>query len=316
MGQPPVQTKHKMTGFIQELLLNYVLGVSDMAWVESLQKAINFMEEHLLDNIKIEDIAYEANASPFHFQRTFAILTDLTISDYIRRRRLTLAAEELLRTDVRIIDLAYKYGYDTPEAFTKAFRRQHGVSPSEARKGIGKLQSYNRLVIQVSLKGVEPMNYRIVEKDAFQIVGIKRSFSYANGENQIGIPKLWDEVNSDGTCDLIASYNNGPVKGVLGVCVVDEASKQTQQMDYWVATAYEGEKPEKFLQREIPASKWAVFEVHGPMPLAMHRVWKQIFSEWFPSSGYVHAGTPELEVYSDEDAANADYYSEIWIPVV
>lgn len=287
-----------------------------MAWVESLQKAINYIEEHLLDNIKIDDIANEANASPFHFQRTFAILTDLTISDYLRRRRLTLAAEELLRTDLKIIDLAYKYGYDTPEAFTKAFRRQHGVSPSEARKGVGKLQSYNRLVIQVSLKGVEPMNYRIVEKDAFQIVGIKRSFSFANGENQIGIPKLWDEVNADGTCDLIASYNNGAVKGVLGVCVVDETGKQTQQMDYWVATAYEGEKPEKLLQREIPASKWAVFEVHGPMPLAMHRVWKQIFSEWFPSSGYVHAGTPELEVYTDEDSTNADYYSEIWIPVV
>ena len=122
-------------------------------------------------------------------------------------------------------------------------------------------------------------------------------------------------MNADGTCDSIAQLNNGPVNGVLGVCVVDETSKQTQQMDYWIATAYEGDKREDLLQREIPASKWAVFEVHGPMPEAMHRVWKQIFSEWFPSSGYEHAGTPELEVYPMEDASNSDYYSEIWIPV-
>lgn len=286
-----------------------------MAWVESLQKAINYMEDHLLDEIKIEDIAFQANASSFHFQRTFSVLTNVSVGDYLRRRRLTLAAEELLRTEEKVIDIANKYGYDTPEAFTKAFRRQHGVSPSEARKGIGKLQSYNRLVIQVSLKGVEPMKYSIIEKEAFQIVGIKRSYSFANGENQIGIPKLWNEVNADGTCDSIAQLNNGPVNGVLGVCVVDETSKQTQQMDYWIATAYEGDKREDLLQREIPASKWAVFEVHGPMPEAMHRVWKQIFSEWFPSSGYEHAGTPELEVYPMEDASNSDYYSEIWIPV-
>ena len=271
------------------------------------------MEEHLLDEIKIEDIAYEANASPFHFQRIFLILTDLSISDYLRRRRLTIAAEELLRTNERIIDLAYKYGYDTPEAFTKAFRRQHGVSPSEARKGVGKLQSYNRLVIQVSLKGVEPMKYKMIETDSFQIVGIKRSFSFANGENQIGIPKLWDEVNADGTCDLIASLNNGPVKGVLGVCIV--ASKEAKQMDYWVAASHEGEKPDHLLQLEIPASKWAVFEVHGAMPHAIQNVWKQIFSEWFPSNGFEHAGTPEFEVYFEDDANSPDCYSEIWIPV-
>ena len=147
-----------------------------MAWVESLQKAINYMEDHLLDEIKIEDIAFQANASSFHFQRTFSVLTNVSVGDYLRRRRLTLAAEELLRTEEKVIDIANKYGYDTPEAFTKAFRRQHGVSPSEARKGIGKLQSYNRLVIQVSLKGVEPMKYSIIEKEAFQIVGIKRSY--------------------------------------------------------------------------------------------------------------------------------------------
>src|SRR5690606_11626680 len=135
-------------------------------WLESLQNAIDYMEEHLLEKLSIEDIARSANASPFHFQRTFSILTDSTVSDYIRRRRLTLAAEEVSRTNTKIIDLAYKYGYDTPDAFTKAFRKQHSVSLSDVRKGIGKLQSYSRLVIQVSLKGAKPVNYRIVDKES------------------------------------------------------------------------------------------------------------------------------------------------------
>jgi AraC family transcriptional regulator len=285
-----------------------------MAWIEALQKAIDYMEEHLLDEITVEDIAKQANSSPFHFQRTFAILTDLSVGEYLRRRRLSLAAGELCSSDARIIDLALKYGYDTPEAFTKAFRRQHGISPSEARKYTGKLKSYSRLGIQVSLKGAEPMQYRVVEQEAFKVVGIKEEFSYANGENLAGIPNMWDRANQDGTCDFLLCKNNGPVKGVLGVCV-DQSKVQEKQMDYWVAAAYDGETPDGYLKMEIPASKWAIFEVHGPMPEAMQNVWKQIFTEWFPSSGFEHAGTPELEVYTAGNSADQDYYSEVWIPV-
>ncbi len=286
-----------------------------MAWVESLQKSIDYMEEHLFEHVTIERIAKQANASPFHFQRTFAILTDMSVGEYLRKRRLTLAAEELTRTNVKVIDLSHKYGYDTPEAFSKAFRRQHGVTPSEARKSIGKLQSYNRLMIQVSLKGAKPMKYRIVEKNSFQIVGIKREYSLLNEENLKGIPVFWKEVNEDGTNDVLFSLNNGTIKGVLGVCVTDNDVKSTQTMDYWIATTYDGDVPEGLAEFEIPSSKWAVFEVHGAMPQSMQNTWKQIFSEWFPSSGYEHAGTPELEVYSDDDPFNPNLYSEIWIPV-
>jgi AraC family transcriptional regulator len=286
-----------------------------MAWIESLQKAIDYMEEHLLDNLTIEEIAKQANASPFHFQRTFALLTDISVGEYLRRRRLTLAARELTGTDRKIIDIAHKYGYDTPEAFAKAFRRQHGLTPSEARKCKGKLKSYNRLMIQVSLKGAEPMQYKIVERDRFQVVGIKREFSFCDGENLVGIPLFWQKVNEDGTDDLLFKLNNGQIKGVLGVCVDKSDARSEKMMDYWIATEYEGDTPNGLLKLEIPASKWAVFEVHGPMPHAMQQAWKQIFSEWFPSSGYEHAGTPELEVYTDEDPSSPDLYSEIWIPV-
>ncbi|MFF2448257.1 effector binding domain-containing protein [Neobacillus sp. NPDC058068] len=286
-----------------------------MGWVESLQRAIDYMEEHLLEPLSMERIAKQANVSIFHFQRTFSILTDITVADYIRRRRLTLAAQELSNTSSKVIDVALKYGYDTPEAFTKAFRRQHGITPSLARNYTGKLKSYNRLMIQVSLKGADPMNYKIIERDSFQVVGVKREFSCVNGENLIGIPKMWDDVHADGTNDRLVKLNKGEINGIVGVCV-DKSSYQSEPLiDYWIAVEYNGETPDGFMQLEIPASKWVVFEVHGAMPDAIQKVWKQISSEWFPSNQYTPAGTPELEVYFDGDPWSPDYYSEIWIPL-
>ncbi|WP_332645288.1 AraC family transcriptional regulator [Lysinibacillus sp. 54212] len=284
-----------------------------MNWIESIQKAINFIEENLLEEITLEHIATEANSSLFHFQRTFTILTDMSITDYIRRRRLTIAAQELMSTDTKIIYLALKYGYESPEAFTKAFRKQHNVTPSKARKKQGTLQAFNRLVIQVKLKGAEPMKYKIVEKEKFQVVGMKRTYNWEKGENTNGIPLFWDEINGAGMDKKLIKLNNGEINGVLGVCVSDKNNKAL--IDYWIAVDHEGDVPENMLSIEIPSSKWVVFEVHGPMPEAMQNTWKQIYSEWFPSNPYEPAGTPELEVYSDEDPYKPDLYSEIWIPI-
>ncbi|WP_173917168.1 effector binding domain-containing protein [Halobacillus sp. Marseille-Q1614] len=283
-----------------------------MTMVESLQKAINYMENNLTENISMENIAKEANMSLYHFQRTFSVLTDISAGDYLRRRRLTLAAQELSRTHHKVIDIAYKYGYETPESFSKAFRKQHGVSPKEARTFSGKLTSYNRLIIQVNLKGAEPMQYRIIEKEGFHIVGVKEKFSLENGENEEGITKMWKRANSDGTSENIIKFSNHMINGWLGVCVGEPEGKH---MDYWIAVTSDEEVPEGFQTREIPAAKWAVFGVHGAMPHAIQSAWKQIFSEWFPSSGYEHAPSPELEVYGEGDPYSEDYYSEIWIPV-
>ncbi|WP_096186568.1 AraC family transcriptional regulator [Evansella halocellulosilytica] len=287
-----------------------------MGWVESIQKAIDYMEKNLLEELTIERIAKEANSSVFHFQRTFSILTNMSVAEYLRGRRLTLAAQELASTNTRIIDLAYKYGYDTPEAFSKAFRRQHGMKPSEVRKNIGELKSYNRLIIQVNLKGAEPMKYRIVERESFQVVGIKREFSCINGENLREIPKFWNAAHKEGTDEALFKLNSGNIKGVLGVCVDKSAKSNGDEIEYWIATEYSGEElPSGFSRLEIPASKWGVFEVHGPMPDSMQNSWKKIFSEWFPSNNYEHAGTPELEVYTSKDPSNPNLYSEIWIPL-
>jgi AraC family transcriptional regulator len=158
------------------------------------------------------------------------------------------------------------------------------------------------------------MNYKIIERDSFQVIGIKREFSCANGENLTEIPKMWADVHADGTNDLLLQLNNGEINGVLGVCV-DKRDTQQQLMDYWIATEHNGDTPEGLLNLEIPPSKWGVFEVQGPMPEAIQKVWKQIYSEWFPSSHYKHAGTPNLEVYFAGDPWGTDYYSEIWIPL-
>jgi AraC family transcriptional regulator len=285
-----------------------------MNWVESLQKAIDYMEQHLLEDIHMNSIAKQANTSSFHFQRIFSILTGITISEYLRRRRLTLAAEALSKSNCKIIDIAFKYGYETPEAFTKAFRKQHGITPSEARNHVGKLNSYNRLTIQVNLKGAEPMKYQIVEREEFQVIGVKREFTLRNEVNSVEIPKMWNEMHENGIDDFLFQLNNGEIEGVLGVCV-DKSDTKPNLIDYWVATEYNGEIPRKFLSLTIPAAKWAVFEVHGPMPDAMTKAWKTIFSEWFPSSGYKYTGAPELEVYTDDDPSNPNLYSEIWIPI-
>ncbi|SFF57098.1 transcriptional regulator, AraC family [Halobacillus alkaliphilus] len=285
-----------------------------MTLVDSLQRSIDYMENHILEDISVEAVANHADMSVFHFQRMFTLLTEVPVAEYLRKRRLTLAAHELSKTSLKVIEIALKYGYDTPESFAKAFKKQHGITPREAKCYTGKVQSYNRLVIQVNVKGAEPMVYHMVEKGPIQVVGMKRELSCENGENQRVIPKLWEQVNEDGTSEELNKLNDGDIQGLLGVCV-DKSHVQANLMDYWIAAAHKGEMPEHFSNLELPASKWAVFEVHGPMPLSIQKVWKQIYSEWFPSSGYEHAGTPDLEVYSADDPFSKDYYSEIWIPV-
>ncbi len=280
-----------------------------MKWVEAIQKTIQYMEEHLLEPLTVDQIAAQAHMSAFHFQRIFHLMTDVTVAEYIRRRRLTLAAHELLQGDRKIMDLAFKYGYDTPESFSKAFRRQHGITPSETRKSGATVQSYNRLVIQVHLQGAEPMKHHIVEQEAFSITGIKQRFSYVDGQHLQGIGNMWEEAYNSGLEDRILALNDGVIPGLLGVCV-DQAEIQDKQMEYWIATTYKGEQPEGLSTLTFPASKWVVFEVEEPMPQGIQRLWKRIVGEWFPSNSYEHAWLPELEVYRGMNQP-----PQIWIPI-
>lgn len=285
-----------------------------MTLVESLQKAIEFMENHLQEEISIGDIARQAHLSPSHFQRTFGILTDTTVSEYLRRRRLTKAAHELYNTDRKIIDIAYTYGYKTPESFSKAFLKQHGITPSEARKGNGNLQSYNRLTIQVNLKGAEPMNYQIVERDAFQIVGVKKNIDCNEQYNQSEeIGHFWGEVGQNGLIERLLHVNNGEISGLIGATV--DYNNETNQIEYWIAAESTTDSPNDLSSYNIPSAKWIIFEAIGPVIEAVPKTWKRIYSEWFPSNGYEHSGAPSLEVYKSPDPTSPNAKTEIWIPV-
>ncbi|MBS4207326.1 AraC family transcriptional regulator [Bacillus sp. FJAT-50079] len=275
--------------------------------------SIEHIERNLDNELVIEDVAAVAFMSKFHFQRMFKMLTGYTVSEYIRNRRMTVATQKLIHSKSKVIDIAMKYGYESPESFTKAFRKVHGISPSDARKKSTSLKAYPKLSFQIQIKGDVEMDYKIVEKDSLKVIGKSIRTSTIGGENNRKIAAFWMESNQNGFTEHLAK-NCGPL-GLIGICL--DFDKEQENLTYLIGAEKNIEQiPVDWEEREIPAATWAVFPVHGAMPEAMPRVWGRIFSEWFPSTGYEHAGGPEMEVYlSDTDPYSEDYYSEIWIPV-
>jgi AraC family transcriptional regulator len=276
-----------------------------MDWVESLNRALDYIEDNLCGDITCGDVASHVFISSSHLQRAFVLLTGLTIGEYIRNRRLTLAGQELAGGGTKVVDVALKYGYDTPESFSKAFSRFHGVSPGQARKDGASLRSYNRLAIKIIMEGGTFMDYRIEKKEAFNAIVKARMF----GENSDKeIPAFWDEYFAQGLHKQIA--------GAMGVCgEVMEGGKFMYGIgcpEEWL----KGENyPEGFESWAIPAATWAIFKCVGPMPDSIQDMWKRIYSEWLPQSKYEIVPGHYFEYYTEGDTASADYISEIWIPI-
>jgi AraC family transcriptional regulator len=244
------------------------------------------------------------------------VIIGMTPAEYVRRRRLTLAARELTSTNVKVIDLALKYGYDSPDSFTRAFRNIHGVTPKAARTSGVKLAAFPRISFRVELKGGNDMDYTIIEKPAFPIAVTKKKFTTAKGQNFIRIPKWWDEFLKSPDCARMASLTGnkaGSITGssMLGVCFADE---RPVEFYYGIAVELPENTPAKpFEKMEIPAATWAVFDCTLP---SIQDVTKRIFSEWFPSTGYEHDAKPELEIYFPEDPRSKVMHCQVWIPVV
>ena len=223
-----------------------------------------------------------------------------------------MAAIELQNSSAKVIDLALKYGYDSPASLARAFQALHGVTPARAKQSGVTLRAYPRISFQISIKGVSAMNYRIEEKPAFRMVGTKERVNMVNGENFRRVPQFWNEVCRDGRGAQIAACSKEKPQYVYGVCAV----MGEESFDYLIASMSDQEPPQGMEALEVPACTWAIFECVGAIPAAIQEVTQRIFTEWFPSSGYEHAEAPELEWYSVGDSSQMDYRSEIWMPVV
>jgi len=282
----------------------------DMNWNESISRAIEYIENNLTNGISIENIANCLYISPFYFQKGFSMLCGYEVGEYIRNRRLTLAAYELLHTDKKIIDIALKYGYDSPDSFTKAFTRFHGSTPTLVRRG-GKIKEFAPLKINIMLKGGYTMEYKIEEKEAFKVIGLKDSFKYETANQEI--PRMWEMFFMKNVFSKIKPKYAINIDNDMG----------SNEFDYIIGDDYSStlKIPKDFEIMEIPKFTWVVFSCIGPSSVKIQETNKKIFKEWLPSSNeYEIAARYNIEMYANPaDYKNGTddekYYYEIWIPI-
>ena len=279
-----------------------------MEWIERLNEAMGYMEEHLADEIDMEKLGKIACCSSYHFQRMFTYMAGVPLSEYIRRRKMSLAAVDLQGKDRKIIDVAAKYGYSSPTAFNRAFQSVHGIAPSAVKNEGVSVKSFPPIQFKITVKGVEEMNYRIETKDAFRITGVSVPLNKDIEKNFAVIPSKWQEIARDGTLQKLLGMMDTEPMGVLGVSTCND----TEPWRYYIAvsTKKTGEDLEEYM---VPAATWAIFPGEGTNQ-SIQELERRIVTEWLPTSGYEYGNAPDVEVYLNPDPQNAKY--EVWIPVV
>lgn len=284
--------------------------------LSSMNNALAYIEENLTEDIDYREISKIAYCSEYHFKRMFSFLSGISLSEYIRRRRLTLAALDLKDSDLRIIDVAVKYGYSSADSFSRAFHSMHGILPSEARSENTQLKAYPRMTFQLSIKGGCEMNYRIVEKESFKLVGFKKrvpiTFNGVNPEIALMCERLTTEVIKQ-----LKALSNVEPTGIISASTNFSEGRMEEkgELDHYIGVATSGNETAEFDVLKINASTWAVFESIGPFPETLQDIWGRIYSEWFSSSGYEAVEGPEILWNESRDTRNPKYRSEIWIPV-
>lgn len=273
-------------------------------WNEGIANAIAYIEENLTEDIDLNKVAEKACVSGFYFQKIFKVLCGFTLGEYIRNRRMTLAAQELSSNHIKVIDAALKYGYDSPDSFARAFAAFHGVNPSAAREPGSILNSFAPLKIKLTLEGGTMLEYKIIEKPQFTVMGRSRKFNTETSYDEI--PDFWQEHMNSG--------ENKTVRGMYGICMDSDG----KNFDYLIADNYIpwNEVPEGYETKVIPAGTWAIFPCHGAWPKALQDLNTKIWSEWMPScKAYKLAGNYNIELYAPPCENPDNNYSEIWVPV-
>lgn len=282
--------------------------------LKRMNDALNYLEEHLTEELDTQMAAKIAGCTEYHFRRMFSSLAGMPLTEYIRRRRLTLAAQELAGGDIRVIDVALKYQYDSPDAFARAFQAHHGILPSQARRG-ELLNAFSRMTLQLIIRGGNRMQYRIVEKDPFRIVGLKKRVTLIYSGVNPEITAMWATLDADKIAQLKALSNVEPLGLLQGSVNFSEGRQDGGSLDHHIGVATDNPCPSNFEALEIPALTWAVFESIGPAPESVQETWARIYGEWFPSTNYQQAEGPELLWFESKDLTSPTLRSEIWIPV-
>lgn len=281
-----------------------------MEWDEKLQNIIDYVENHLQrkeEPINKNEIAKMAGCSFEFFQKVFSYMNGISFSEYVRSRKLTLAGYDLKSSNLRIVDMSYKYGYNSPTSFTKAFQQFHGISPKEAREKKTELAVMPKMQITSKQK----YSWKLERKQRLRLVGKSVRISCANNEHYVKIPEFWDACKKNGTFSKLVSLDCGNPKGMFGY--YDEHS---EELEYSIMVIAEADLSGEFTEKVLPETTWAIFDCIGMIPQSVQNGWRYLNEEWLISYPFKHAHCPELEWYSDGNAYDSNYLSQIWIPII
>ena len=284
-----------------------------MEWNEKLQGIIDYVENHLQrkeEAIDSEEISKIAECSFGFFQKVFSYMNGISFAEYIRSRKLTLAGYDLKSTDLKVIDISYKYGYDSPTSFTKAFQLFHGVSPREARNENVVL----KVVPKMQILGRHEYSWKLEQKDSFRLVGKSITVSCKNNLHFNKIPEFLNECQRNAIFEKLISIDTATPKGIFGL--FSSFDGQLKEIEYSIMVISDQELPQGFTEIKIPNATWAVFDCRGSVPQAIQKGWQYLNEEWLVKYPFQHAQCPEVEWYSNGNVYDSNYLSQIWIPII
>lgn len=290
--------------------------------ISLIQQAICYMEDHIYEDISYTDVAKSVRMSNYHFHRTFSFITGMTANEYLRKRRLTLAALELQTTDISVIDAAYKYGWDSPESFSKAFSRFHGCSPKQARQKGATLHLFNPLVIKIQLEGGSIMDYRMEHRERQQFLALVRAFpiEIINDDNDHSIPDFWTECSEKNLIEPMKALRTEGKRDLFGLCSPTKGGET--HFDYGIGILIDEDTDQKELESfqnngytiwETFPADYVVFQCFGEDGDCLGETWSRFFKEFSPQTGYTQTEDADYEIYYER--GERGLFCELWVPV-
>ena len=283
--------------------------------IKAFNETMKYIEETMTERIDERKFALLSGYSYPLFSRMFSIMVDYPLSEYIRFRKLSCAARDLRENDEKIIEIAFKYGYESQDSFSLAFKKFHGHTPKEVRKGSA-FQIFSPIRLSLSIEGGKNMDIKIMKKSAFKVAGLTERI-----EEGGDFPNVWDKLFKKVSEKKLESLGNGQS---YGACYeIEKNEKENSESKYTVSymAGYDAQNIDKAADLglsilEVPEAEYAVVKLKGIVPNCIHEGWKYVTGTFFPEQGYRHAGTADFEVYSEGDMYNSDYEMELWVPIV